>query len=72
MAGYLKEAIEKELEKIESFEMQLDRLPGLELGANGYFEEDPSNPTETVYGYVPRETVLDLLEKHGGIEKGLF
>lgn len=31
------------------------------------YAEDPSDPTETVYGYVPVEVVDALLEKHGGI-----
>ena len=29
--------------------------------------EDESNPTNTVYGYVPTETVNAIIEKHGGI-----
>ena len=29
--------------------------------------EDPKNPTQTVYGYVPIEAVEQLIEKHGGI-----
>lgn len=29
--------------------------------------EDPDNPTGTVYGYVPVETVKAVLEKHGGV-----
>lgn len=32
------------------------------------YAEDPNEPTETVYGYVPVEIVDQLLEKHGGID----
>lgn len=31
------------------------------------YAEDPSAPTETVYGYVPTELVWDLLQDHGGV-----
>ena len=30
------------------------------------YAEEPNNPTETVYGYVPMSVVVALLEKHGG------
>jgi hypothetical protein len=30
------------------------------------YAEDPSKPTDTVYPWVPLETVLTLLAKHGG------
>lgn len=33
----------------------------------GEYAEDPSNPTGTVYGYVPIEVVESLVEKHGGM-----
>jgi hypothetical protein len=36
------------------------------------FCEDPERPTETVYGYVPAEMVLVLLESHGGVLAGPF
>ena len=32
------------------------------------FAEDPSNPTETVYGWVPEQIVNAVIEKHGGIK----
>lgn len=32
------------------------------------YAEEQDNPTETVYGYVPLETVLKMIEKHGGID----
>lgn len=32
------------------------------------YAEDPTNLTETVYPYVPREVVEQLIEKHGGIK----
>ena len=28
------------------------------------YAEDPENPTETVYGYVPSEVVQAVLDKH--------
>lgn len=31
------------------------------------YAEDPSDLTETVYGFVPIELVNELVEKHGGI-----
>lgn len=31
------------------------------------YAEDPEDPTETVYGYVPIELVEELVAKHGGI-----
>lgn len=31
------------------------------------YAENPDNPTETVYGYVPVELVNKLIESHGGI-----
>ena len=34
------------------------------------FCEDPSKPTETVYGYVPVEKVSLIIAKHGGIVSG--
>jgi len=30
------------------------------------YAEDPDHPTETVYGYVPVEIVMAVIEKHGG------
>jgi hypothetical protein len=32
--------------------------------------EDPEEPTETVYGYVPVSVVTNVLAKHGGIVGG--
>ena len=34
------------------------------------YAEDKSNPTETVYGWVPVGVVKALLIKHGGMQKG--
>ena len=34
------------------------------------YAEDPSEPTHTVYGYIPVELVDTALEKHGGIDLG--
>ncbi len=36
------------------------------------YAEDPDNPTETVYGYVPAGIVKALIIKHGGIESGSY
>ena len=51
----------------------LDCYDSLELGfpskvdelINEYAEFEPS--TNTVYGYVPKEIVIQLIEKHGGL-----
>ena len=32
--------------------------------------EDPGNPTETVYGWVPSEIVWDVILKNGGYVEG--
>ena len=32
--------------------------------------EDPSKPTETVYGYVPVSVAINVIAKHGGIVRG--
>ena len=32
--------------------------------------EDPSRPTNTVYGYVPSDLVRHVIDKHGGIRSG--
>jgi hypothetical protein len=34
------------------------------------YAEDPDNPTETIYGYVPVGVVQALITKHGGMEEG--
>ena len=34
------------------------------------YAEDQSNLTETVYGWVPSQTVLDVIAKHGGVVSG--
>lgn len=33
------------------------------------YAEDRSNPTNTVYGWVPVEVIETLIEKHGGIKE---
>lgn len=30
--------------------------------------ENPENPTDTVYGYVPIEVIEEIITKHGGIK----
>ncbi len=34
------------------------------------YAEDPETPTKTVYGWVPRDTIIEIIEKHGGLEDG--
>ena len=34
------------------------------------FAEEPDKPTQTVYGWVPVQTVTNVLAKHGGIVDG--
>ena len=34
------------------------------------FAEEPDKPTQTVYGWVPVQTVTNVLVKHGGIVDG--
>tara|TARA_B100000131_G_C17954631_1_gene547886 strand:+ start:364 stop:690 length:327 start_codon:yes stop_codon:yes gene_type:complete len=34
------------------------------------YAEDPNNPCDTVYGYVPSEVVLEMILKHGGMVSG--
>ncbi len=34
------------------------------------YAENPREPTNTVYGYVPVDTVYLLLTKHGGVVEG--
>ena len=33
------------------------------------YAEEPDDPTDTVYGFVPIDIVEKLIEKHGGINK---
>ncbi len=32
--------------------------------------EDPEEPTETIYGYVPSQQVALVIAKHGGMDEG--
>ena len=34
------------------------------------YAEDPDQPCNTVYGYVPSEVVLEMILKHGGMVSG--
>ena len=34
------------------------------------FAEDPEKPTQTVYGYVPRNVIATVIAKHGGMISG--
>lgn len=47
-----------------SFELGFPSAPD-ELIAE--YAEDPSDPTGTVYGYVPADVVEALIQRHGGI-----
>lgn len=55
---------DKNAEKFEKVELG---FPNQEDDLIMEYAEDPSNPTRTVYGYVPIEVVDKLTEKHGGI-----
>lgn len=32
--------------------------------------EKPDSPTKTVYGWVPRQVIINVIAKHGGMVKG--
>lgn len=34
------------------------------------YAEDPYNPCDTVYAWVPRQVVLNVIAKHGGMVEG--
>ncbi len=34
------------------------------------YAEDPQNPCDTVYAWVPRQVVLNVIAKHGGMVEG--
>lgn len=34
------------------------------------YADNRMEPTETVYGYVPRQTIVNVIVKHGGIVEG--
>ena len=34
------------------------------------YADSPNNPTDTVYGYVPAEIIVELIRKHGGMSDG--
>lgn len=46
--------------------------PSQELGEEfDEYCEDPQNPLETVYGYVPEELIQKLIKSHGGLKESL-
>lgn len=47
-----------------SFELGFPSAPDELIAA---YAEDPSDPTGTVYGYVPADVVEALIQRHGGI-----
>ncbi len=34
------------------------------------YAEDAKRPTETVYAYVPVQTIMSIIEQHGGLAQG--
>ena len=34
------------------------------------YAEEPENPTQTVYGWVPSDIIRHIIDKHGGIKSG--
>jgi len=32
--------------------------------------ESPNKPTDTVYGWVPRQVIINVIAKHGGMVEG--
>mgnify|MGYP003643439307 CR=1 FL=1 len=34
------------------------------------YAQDPTNLTSTIYGWVPSDTVIRILDKHGGVISG--
>ena len=34
------------------------------------YAEDPQNPCQTVYGWVPRQVIINVIAKHGGMVEG--
>lgn len=45
-------------------------FPSREEPLLAQWAEDPATPTETVYGWVPRHTILTVIAKHGGMVEG--
>ena len=45
-------------------------FPSHEVAELMPYAENPSNPTDTVYGYVPVEIVESIILKNGGIKGG--
>lgn len=44
-------------------------FPSSEDNLISEFAEDSTNPTKTVYGWVPAKIVQALIQKHGGLRK---
>lgn len=42
-------------------------FPTMEESMLMEYAENSDDPTETVYGYVPVDVVIDVLNKHGGV-----
>ena len=34
------------------------------------YADNPASPTDTVYGWVPSQVIVDVVAKHGGIVEG--
>jgi len=54
----------KDVSTYESFELGFPSSRDEEIIE---WAENSEEPTETVYGYVPREVVESLIKKHGGV-----
>ena len=61
----------------EPRENNADRYESVEIGYPSAKEpllmpyaEEPSRPTDTVYGWVPADIVRHIIDKHGGIVRG--
>jgi len=45
-------------------------FPSMEESLLIPFADDPEKPTQTVYGWVPMTTVINVIAKHGGMIAG--
>ena len=44
--------------------------PSSKCGWLHQYAEDPAKPTQTVYGWVPADTVIKCIDSHGGMVDG--
>jgi len=57
----------KDLEKVDGYSSFELGFPSEKDESIMTFAEDEDRPTDTVYGYVPRDVVEKLITSHGGI-----